>query len=138
MFGNSIASGSITFAYCAPTAIIVVQLFEVRVRILFVRSALVPSVTTLSKVKEYWLCAFLTPARVASLYERSPSPPVSYAIQMFPAALACGAANKDRATAAIAIDARNFIRGPSLDSYKSEPKSRLLRRALYLLHREAP
>ena len=47
VFGNSIVSGSIIFAYCPPTAIIVEQLFEVSVRIRLVRSAMVPSVTTL-------------------------------------------------------------------------------------------
>ncbi len=68
----------------------VAQLLEVNERRRFWRSAAVPSVTTPSKVKVYWLWAFLTPASVASLNERSPGPPVSYAIQIFVAAFAVG------------------------------------------------
>ena len=116
------------------------QLLPTKLRRRLVRSAAVPSVTTPSKVKVIWACAFLTPAKVASLIERSPSPPVSYAMQILFAALAgVGPITTAARTSAITetLD-RNFIREPNLDSYSFARLLHLPRYALYLHLCEEP
>ena len=118
VLGNSIASAWRVGAYPAPTTMIGLQFFAIKDRTRRSRSALVPSVTTGSTENENCFLAFSRPAAAASLKERSPRPPMSYAIPMVRVAPCAGAVTRDeRAIATPAMSARIFIRSPHRDSY---------------------